>query len=417
MLIPNKKQFTRLLQFAGVARFAYNWALAEHMEDFRAGRRFRSHYDLRKEFTVLKHLGDRPWLFEVSNNVTKQAIKDCSIAYSNFFRKQKSSGYVKYTKKTLKRLAKLNKKPTPYDMNGHPHFKCKKNGYFRFYQDTEKIRFTATHVKLESLTDSKRRDRQRFNFIRLAEHGRIPTNAKYINPRVSFDGEHWWISVSVEIENTPVCGVYGDGLGIDLGIKSLAVLSDASVVANINKTKTVRKLEKRRRRLQRRVSRLIENSKKNNKKGDSYEKTRNTIKSEKKLLRVVHRLTNIRQNHLHQATTAIIKRKPSFICLEDLNVRGMMANKHLAKVVQEQKFYEFRKQIEYKAEWEKIQVIIADRFYPSSKTCIACGKIKHELKLSDRVYKCDCGNVIDRDLQAAINLKRYADNVLKRSAV
>ena len=154
-----------------------------------------------------------------------------------------------------------------------------------------------------------------------------------------------------------------------------------------------------------------------NKKGESYCKTCNIIRSEKKLLKITHRLTNIRQNYLHQITSEIIKREPSFICMEDLNVKGMMKNRHLSKAVQQQGFYEFRRQIEYKATWNHIPVIIADRFFPSSKLCSCCGTIKKDLELSDRIYKCGCGNVIDRDYQAALNLKRYGENVLKQSVV
>lgn len=154
---------------------------------------------------------------------------------------------------------------------------------------------------------------------------------------------------------------------------------------------------------------------KKNKKGVSYCKTSNIIKREKELLRLVKRLTNIRQNYLHQITSEIVKRKPSFICIEDLNVSGMMKNKHLSKAVQQQKFYEFRRQIKYKSEWNNIAVIIADRFFPSSKLCICCGNIKKDLKLSDRIYKCECGNVMDRDFQASLNLKTYGENVLKQS--
>ena len=140
-----------------------------------------------------------------------------------------------------------------------------------------------------------------------------------------------------------------------------------------------------------------------NKKGERYCKTRNIIKSEKKLFNLNHRLADIRQNYLHQTTSSIIKREPSFICLEDLNVSGMMKNKHLSKAVQQQGFYEFRRQIKYKSEWKNIQVIIADRFFPSSKLCSCCGNIKRNLKLSERIYQCECGNVMDRDYQAALN--------------
>ena len=178
---------------------------------------------------------------------------------------------------------------------------------------------------------------------------------------------------------------------------------------NINKSQKVRKLEKRKRRLQRSVSRKYEN----NKKGKEYLKTSNIIKSEKELLKVNHKLTNIRQNYLHQTTTEIVKIKPSYIVLEDLNVSGMMKNRHLSKAVQQQGFYEFRRQIEYKSAWNDILVIIADRFFPSSKLCSCCGNIKKDLKLSDRIYKCECGNVIDRDYQASLNLKRYGENVIQ----
>ena len=159
--------------------------------------------------------------------------------------------------------------------------------------------------------------------------------------------------------------------------------------------------------MQRSISRKYEN----NKKGVCYCKTSNIIKSEKELLKLNHRLTNIRQNYLHQTTFEIIKREPSFICIEDLNVSGMMKNRHLSKAVQQQVFYEFRRQIEYKSSWNNIKIIIVDRFFPSSKLCSCCGTIKKDLKLSDRMYHCDqCGLVIDRDYQASLNLKRYGEN-------
>ena len=190
----------------------------------------------------------------------------------------------------------------------------------------------------------------------------------------------------------------------------LAICSDEHKYQNINKTQKVRKLEKRKRRLQRSISRRYEK----NKKGVSYCKTSNIIKSEKELLKLNHRLTNIRQNYLHQTTSGIVKREPSFICIEDLNVKGMMKNKHLSKAVQQQCFGEFRRQIEYKSVWNNIPVIIADRFFPSSKLCSCCGNIKKDLKLSERIYKCECGNVIDRDYQAALNLKMYVEMVLEQ---
>ena len=424
-LLPNNKQRTKLFQFAGAARFAYNWALDRQMTNFREGHKLQSDYDLRKEFTILRNSGEKPWLLDVSNNVTKQAIKDLCRAYANFFRKQKQAGYVRYSPKKIAHCARIGRKLTVYDMNGHPKFRSKKNGDFRFYQDNVKIQFTDTHVKLESIADSKKKNRQRLNWIKLAEKGRIPVGGKYTNPRITFDGENWWLSIGIRVSHKlkPMrglklvcklpCHPYTEGIGIDLGIKDLAIISDATKVKNINKSHTVKKLKKTRRRLQRQVSRKYQM----NKKGDSYCKTSNLIKREKRLLRINHRLANIRANHVHQSTAAIINRKPRFICLEYLNVQGMMKNKHLSEKVQEQNLYEFRRQIEYKAHWARIAVVIADRWYPSSKTCIECGYVNKDLKLSDRTYVCPhCGNVIDRDFQAALNLKRYGEAKLSQSA-
>ena len=382
MLCPNNKQKTKLFQYANTARFAYNWALEKEQENHKNGGKFISDGDLRKEFTKLKKTDKYAWLNEVSNNVTKQAVKDACDAYKRFF----------------KGLSKF------------PRFKSRKNSTPGFYQDNIKIQFTDTHVKVEGFAASKKKNKQKMNWIRLAEHGRIPTNGKYTNPRIKFDGINWWITVGIEEEEITV-HPSNEGMGIDLGIKNLAVCSDKNKYKNINRIQKVKKLEKRKRRLQRSLSRRYEQ----NKKGESYCKTGNIIKREKELLKLNHRLTNIRQNHLHQTTSKIIKREPSFICLEDLNVKGMMKNRHLSKAIQQQSFGEFRRQMEYKAMWNNIPVIIADRFFPSSKLCSCCGKIKKDLKLSDRVYKCECGNVIDRDDQASLNLKRYGEMSLEQS--
>ena len=379
MLVPNKRQQTRLFQFAGTARFAYNWALRKEIDAYESDEKFIIPNDLRKEFTKLRNSAEYSWLETISNNVTKQAIRDLGIAYDRFFKGESK----------------------------RPKFKSKRHGDFNFYQDPCKIKITATHAKLESIATSKRKNKQKLNYIRLAEHNQIPLGVKYKNPRISFDGLNWWLSVAVEFETEITAENCGEPIGIDLGIKSLAVCSDGKIYPNINKTKTVRRLKKKQRRLQRCISRKYEMNKKE---GIRYEKTRNIIKSEKLLLKVHHRLKNIRQNYRHQITSELIERKPSLTVLEDLNVRGMMSNRHLAKAVQEQGFYEFRRQIIYKAEWKGITVIIADRYYPSSKKCIVCGNVKKDLRLSERIYHCEkCGNEIDRDLQAAINLKRYAN--------
>ena len=383
-LKPNNKQLTKLFQYAGCARFAYNWAIAREQENHKQGNKFLTDSKLRKEFTQLKKLQKYKWLNKISNNVTKQAIKDACNAYKRFFK-----GQCKY-----------------------PNFKSKKNSIPSFYQDNFRIQFTNTHVKVEGFSMSKKPNKQKLNWIKLCEKGRIPTDCKYMNPRFTYDGLYWYVSVAIEVDENTVFSL-NEGIGIDLGIKDLAICSDGNTYKNINKTQKVKKLEKRKRRLQRSISRRY----KENKKGVSYYKTSNIIKREKELLKVLKRLTNIHQNYLHQITSEIVKRKPSFICIEDLNVSGMMKNKHLSKAIQQQGFYEFRRQIEYKSEWNNIPVIIADRFFPSSKLCSCCGHIKKDLNLSDRIYKCECGNVIDRDFQASLNLKIYGENVLKRQSV
>ena len=233
-----------------------------------------------------------------------------------------------------------------------------------------------------------------------------------MNPRITCDGLNWWLSVGVEVDDNKSIPT-NEGIGIDLGLKDLAICSDGNTYKNINKTNKVKKIEKRKRRLQRSISRKYNM----NKEGVRYKKTSNIIKREKELLKVIKRLTNIRHYYLHQVTSEIVKRKSSFICIEDLNVSGMMKNKHLSKAIQQQGFYEFRRQIQYKSEWNNIPVIIADRFFPSSKLCSCCGEIKKDLRLSDRIYRCDCGNIIDRDFQASLNLKQYGENVLKQKSV
>lgn len=372
-LKSNNKQQTKMFQFCGAKRFAYNWALAREQENYKNGGKFISDNDLRKEFTQFKQQEENKWLYSISNNVTKQAIKDACMSYKRFFK-----GQSKY-----------------------PKFKSKKYDIPSFYVDNVKIKFTETHVKLENISDSKRKNKSKLNWVRLCEKGKIPIDCKYINPHVVFDGISWFICVGIEHEDN-MCIPNNLGIGIDLGIKDLAICSDENTYKNINKTKRMKKLEKKKCRLQRQISKkyLI------NKEGSSYKKTSNIIKSEKKLLKLNHILTNIRDNYLHQTTSEIINRKPMFIVLEDLNVSGMMKNKHLSKAVQQQKFYEFRRQLEYKCKWNNIELRIVDRYFPSSKLCHECGCVKSDLKLSDRVYICkECGNIIDRDYQASLNLR------------
>jgi putative transposase len=375
MLTPNNKQNTLMFQSAGVKRWAFNWALGREQENYKLGGKFISDNDLRKELTQLKKTEEYSWLNNTSNNVTKQAIKDACIAYSRFFK-----GQAKF-----------------------PKFKSKKKSSPKFYQDNCAIQFTATHVKFEGFSKSKKQNKQKLNWVRLAEQDRIPfgENVKYINPRISHDGLHWFISVGIEFEDnieTP----HNIGIGIDLGLKDLAICSDEIIYNNINKTKKMKKLEKKKKRLQRQVSRKYEN----NKDGLKFKKTKNIIKLEKKIKQTQHKLNGVRDNYTHQTTSEIIKRKPSFISLEDLNVSGMMKNRHLSKAIQQQNFYEIRRQLQYKSNWNNTELRIVDRWYPSSKTCHDCGYINKDLVLSDREWICpSCNGLVNRDYNAALNLR------------
>lgn len=212
MLVPNNKQTTKLFQYAGTARFAYNWALSKQQENHKNGGKFISDNDLRKEFTILKHTDEYVWLNNVSNNVTKQAIKDACESYRRLF----------------KGLSKF------------PKYKSKKKSKPSFFQDPIKIKFTDTHVKVEGFAISKKANKQKLNHIRLAEHGHIPTDCKYYNPRITFDGINWWISVGIDTEECKY-QLNDVGVGIDLGIKDLAICSDNNKYKNINNLKQLRK--------------------------------------------------------------------------------------------------------------------------------------------------------------------------------
>ena len=358
---PTKQQEKQLYKSSGTARFIYNWVLGKQQENYKQGNKFIPDSVLRKEITQLKKTEEFNWLTEVSNNIPKQAVKDACNAYKRFFK-----GQAKF-----------------------PKFKSRKKTRPSFYNDTQKLKVKEKLVLLEKI-----------GWVRTSEQ--LPTDTKYYNPRITFDGKYWYISVSIEKEDEYE-ELTNESLGIDLGIKELAICSDGTIYGNINKTVKVKKLEKRLRRLQRKVSRKYQN----NKEGSTFVKTCNIIKLEKEIKLLQRRLSNIRKNHLHQATSFIVKTKPRRIVIEDLNVSGMMKNRHLAKAIQKQGFYEFRRQLEYKTKNKGIELVIANRFFPSSKTCPNCGTINKDLKLSDRVFNCECGFSIDRDLNASINLANY----------
>lgn len=383
-LKPNNKQLSKLFQFAGCARYVYNWALTREIDNYNKGGSFIKDSELRKEFTRLKKTDDKKWINNVSNNVAKQAIKD---ACKNF-------EYYLYGKRNL------------------PKFKNKKYSNPSFFQDPYKIKFTDTHVKLEKLTESRKKNRQKLNWVRLCEKGRIPTESKYLNPRFTYDGLYWYVSVSIEVEDIEVIH-YNKGIGIDVGIINLAVCSDGHVYKSINKTRYMNILEKREKRLRKSISIKYEK----NKKDGSYYKTENIRKAENKILRLEKKIKDKRKDYRSKVIADILNRSPRYICIEDLDITGMMKNRKLSKAIQNQGLYEFRKDIIYKAAIYRIEVVIADRFFPSSKRCVMCGNIKNDLKLSDRIYCCECGNIIDRDLQASLNLMLYGRAALANRKV
>lgn len=354
---------------AGTARWTYNWALAKQQENYKLGNKFIQDGTLRKELTQLKKTEEHQWLYNISNNIPKQAIKDACNAYKRFFKKQSK----------------------------FPKYKSRKKSKPSFYNANDKLKVTNTHVHLEKIGK-----------VKLSEKSRIPYGAvTYYNPRVTFDGINWYLSVGVESSAFQESSdLTGETLGIDLGIKDLAIVSNGSIYPNINKTPKVKKQKKQLRRMQRQVSKKYQM----NKDGEKFIKTKNISKLEKKIKKKYIKLTNIRAEYRQQITTEIVKTKPSRIVVEDLNVKGMLKNKHLAKAIADQSFYTFVETLKYKCEKLGIEFIKADRWFPSSKTCSNCGNVKKYLKLKDRIYTCNCcGKSIDRDLNASINLARYSN--------
>ena len=376
MLLPNNKQKSKFFATSGACRFAYNWAVVKEKENYEQGNKFINQFDLRKEFTKLKQQEEFNWMYQYSNNALKQSIKDACMAFEKFFK----------------------------GLSDYPQLKKRGKSTPSFYCDTLQIEFNSTHVKLEKISNSTRKNRTKLNWIRLAEHNRIPVNVKYYNPRITFDGLNWWISVGVEEGNSIDNQEYTDGIGIDLGIKNLLICSDGKTYGNINKSKKIKKIEKRKKRLQRSLSRKYFK----NKKGEKWLKTQNIKKLEKKVLKKNRRLTNIRTDHLYKSINDIVNRKPRFINIEDLNAKGLMKNHKIAKAISEVSFNKLKKILTYKCQKKGIELRIIDRWFPSSKTCSNCGNIKKDLKLKDRVYICEaCGISIDRDYNASINILRY----------
>ena len=373
-LKPTKEQEVLFRKSCGVARWSYNYFLAENMNHYKETGEYLKETEVRKYINNVLKPTTHIWLKEVGSNVMKQAVKDADLA----------------VKRWLKGIS------------GKPKFKCKHQCKDSFYVNYESLKRTKNGFRGEKIG----------NVRTCSPLPKLKKDEHYLNPRISFDGTYWYLSVSYEKEFEQV-ELTDESLGIDLGIKDLAIVSNGKVYKNINKTKKVKRLEKKLKREQRKFSRKLERN------TSGYTKDRKpiyknplkdmkNIAKQKKLIKHLYKqLSDIRKNHLHQTTSDIVKTKPYRIVMEDLNVKGMMKNKHLAKSIAEQCFYEFKRQMKYKCECLGILFIEADKWYPSSKTCSHCGKIKKDLKLSDRTFHCECGFTLDRDLNASINLANY----------
>lgn len=380
-LNPTKEQEQLFWKSAGTARWAYNFFLAEserHYQEFLEGKQEKKTIregDVRKHINNVLKKTTHPWLKEVGSNVMKQAVKDADEARKRWFE----------------------------GLSEKPRFKSKRTSKVSFYVNYENLRRTKEGFRGEKLGIVK-------TYQPLPK---IPKGEKYVNPRISYDGRNWFLSVGYKVHLKEV-KLTDERLGIDVGVKELAVVSNGSVYKNVNKTKEVRRLEKKLKRAQRKLAKKLEAN------TIGYTKSRkplyenplremkNIQRQIKEIRRIHKKLTDIRMNHLHQSTNEIVKTKPSRIVMESLDVTGMMKNKHLSKALSKQKLREFKRQIQYKCEKYGIEFIEADKWFPSSKLCSSCGKTKANLKLGDRLYVCSCGFKIDRDLNASINLANYS---------
>ena len=378
------EQEQQMWKSAGVARWSYNYAITrckEQYSDYLKDNtlpKTLSEGQIRKELTVLKNT-THPWLKEVGSNVIKQAVKDWNDSRNRFF---KGLG------KAPKYKSKVSSKPS-------------------FYVNYETLRRVNGGFRGE-----------RLGFVKTTQPlPKIPKGFHYKNPRISFDGKYWYLSFSYEIPDISV-ELTDSVIGVDLGLKTLATLSTGEVIENINKSHRVKQLEKQLRREQRHFARQLQANTKGyttaakGGRRPTYKRSLDlcsNIQNTKRKIKLLYRkLSSIRLNHVHQSTSHIVKQLPKGVVIEDLNVRGIMKNKHLAKHIQNSMFYEFCSQLEYKCSKYGIQLVVVDRFYPSSKACSCCGFIKSDLKLNDRVYRCNsCGLEIDRDLNAAENLANY----------
>lgn len=375
---PTQVQKQKINQSIGVCRWLYNSYLAKNNELYELYK--NNEIDKKNAFmsansfdkyinNEVKTLEEYKWINSCGSKARKKAICNAEIAYKRFFKGQSK----------------------------FPRFKKKKNQDVKLY--------FPKNSKNDFKVDRHRINIPTLKWVRLKEKGYIPINAKVINGTVSRKANRYYVSIVCEIDWNVPSGEYTKGLGIDLGIKDLAICSNKVTYKNINKTQRVKKLEKKLKREQKRLSRKYESLKIRNKKEKGEATRQNIQKQVVKVQRLHQKLANIRTDYINKTASEIVKQKPSYITIENLAVSNMMKNRHLSKAVAQQKFYEFRSKLEYKCKLFGVELRIVDRFYPSSKLCHSCGSIKKDLKLSDRIYKCECGYIEDRDLNASFNLR------------
>ena len=366
---PTEAQKVKIRKTIGTCRFIYNFYLAHNKELHESGKKFMSSSQSRVWLNN-EYLPSHPeysWIKEAYSKSVTQAVNDGQTAFKRFF--DHKSAFPKFKKKG------------------------RSNVKMYFVRNNPKDCLCARHrIKIPSL-----------GWVRIKEKGYIPTTKDgYVikSGHVSIKADRYYVSVLIEIKNKRISNHSSEGIGIDLVLKDFVIVSNGKTYKNINKSAKLRKLEKKLIREQRSLSRKYENLKK----GGSTQK-RNIQKQRLKIQKLHHRIDNIRTDYINKIITEIVKTKPSYITIEDLNVSGMMKNKHLSKAVASQKFYEFRSKLLAKCRENGIELRIVDRWYPSSKTCHCCKSIKKDLKLSDRIFRCDCGYIEDRDFNAALNLR------------
>lgn len=368
---PTEEQETKIRNTIGVCRYVYNFFIAENKRRYEDGQKHMSGMDFSKWLNneYIPNNPDKGWIKDVSSKSVKQSILNAHTAYQRFFKKQ----------------------------SGFPSFKKKSRSDVKMYfvrnRASEIIQCDRHRIKIPTL-----------GWVRLKEFGYLPTSTTIKSGSVSCRAGRYFVSVLVEEEDVECQDLTDTGIGVDLGIADFAVVSTSDVYENINKTDEMRRLYKKLRREQRGLSRKQEAYKKTKKlKGEA---TRQNIQKQILSVQKIHyRIASIRTNYINQIVNDLVKAKPAYIAIEDLNVRGMMKNRHLSKAIGQQCFSEFRTRLTNKCKMLGIELRIVNRFYPSSKTCHECGQIKSDLKLSDRVFKCDCGYEADRDYNASLNIR------------